>query len=82
MILTRLSMLRAPRMGRKMPHVPTPEQRVREYRRHAPVQFGNARFCWPDPPTPERAALASFLRVDFADLTDLRALARAIRKTN
>lgn len=29
--------------------------------------------------THERAALASFLRVDFADLTDLRALARAIR---
>lgn len=29
--------------------------------------------------THERAALASFLRRDFADITDLRALARAIR---
>lgn len=44
MILTRLSMFRAPRMGRHMPHVPTPEQRMREYRRYAPVQFANARF--------------------------------------
>lgn len=29
--------------------------------------------------THERAALASFLRRDFADITDLRALARAVR---
>src|SRR5690606_31046437 len=29
--------------------------------------------------THERAALASFLRLDFAEITDLRALARAIR---
>lgn len=29
--------------------------------------------------THERAALASFLRRDFADITDLRGLARAIR---
>lgn len=44
MELTYLSLLRAPRMGRRMPHVPTPEERMREYRRYAPVQFANARF--------------------------------------
>lgn len=32
--------------------------------------------------THERAALASFLRRDFADITDLRGLARAVRTTN
>jgi hypothetical protein len=31
--------------------------------------------------THERAALASFLRRDFADITDLRELARGVRTT-
>ena len=72
MILTRLSMLRAPRMGRQMPHVPTPEQRVREYRRHAPVQFGNARFCWPtllDPPTPDDTRDWDGRQLTYAELS-------------
>lgn len=46
MILTHLSLQRAPRLHRQMPRAPTNEQRIREFRRVYPQAVGNT-FRWP-----------------------------------
>lgn len=42
MSLLRLSLIRAPRVGRHMPPPPTNEERVRAFRAYLPVQLANA----------------------------------------
>lgn len=43
MTLAFLSITRCVR-GRNLPHVPTPEDRIRQFRAAQPVQFANTRF--------------------------------------
>ncbi len=46
MNLTHLSLQRAPRLHKQMPHAPNNEPRLREFRKVAPVERHNG-FRWP-----------------------------------